>query len=235
LSRDEKTALARTSAGALLAADVASATTRTLVNAPGAALLGPLSRDATMALFARTTQDRGAGQSALYSDVAVAFTGAEAGAPLTLVSGTTSCAGCLLDNFTLDDAFALAIDPIDNGADAGGSGVMRVFSLDGGAGVASFGTRAWDAVALFGDGGAEAGAGTADGTSARFLFVDTAREAALATGYSYDFYTRSLAATDSPAPIAKGTENAAIDATRTHLVYSIPSPSGVEGVWVATP
>jgi hypothetical protein len=221
LSHDALSATVRTTTGALLLADVASATTRTLVNAPGAALLGALSPDATMTLFARATQDRGAGQSALYSDVALAFTGAEAGAPITLVPGTTSCAGCLLDNFSADDAFALAIDPIDNGVDGGGSGVMRVFAIDGGgAGVASFGTHAWDAVSL---------------SPSRFLFVDIAREAALATGYSYDFYTRSLAASETPVSIAKGTENAAIDTTRAHLVYSIPSPSAVEGVWVATP
>ena len=151
-SSDESTVAYLTADQALGTSPVAMAAPRLAVAPGGAVQIGALSRDENWVLFASQLSDAGPSQTSPSTDVQIAST--DGGAPRVLVPGTTSCAGCLADNFTRDITYAMVIDPIDNSQTAGGVGPLHAFPLDGGASV-SLGTNVWTVVALDGGSGAE--------------------------------------------------------------------------------
>ena len=176
--------------------------------------------DHRFALFGTMVADGGIAAYAGDTDVRVNLP--DGGPPLSLVATPTSCTSCLDDSFTPDSTFALAVDPMDNGTDAGSSGPLRAFPLDGGTSV-TFGTRVWDTLAL----------GTGSGAGSRFLFVETYADATLANGYAYDFYTRALSDSALPPVIARHAEWLGVDHARTMVAYSIPGDGALSGVWLA--
>ena len=183
--------------------------------------LGSVSASDQLVMFAGAAADAGAANPPS-TDVRVASNAPDAGAPAVLVTTPTSCVNCLSDPFSADSTQALAIDPLDTTTALAGSGPLRAFAVAGGTG-ATFGTHVWDAIALSGG----------SGTGSRFLLVEIASAPQLETGFAYDLYTRTLLASDAPAYVARGAENAAIDRARSFIVYSIPGSGDLAGVWVA--
>jgi hypothetical protein len=147
----------------------------------------------------------------------------DGGAPKQLVSTKTSCAGCLYDSFSPDGRLALAIDPIDNSAAAGGVGPLRIFDLASGAPVATFGAPVYTTIALDTD----AGQGT------RLLVVEATPDAVLANGQALSLYTRGVGPTDAPHEVAVGVEQLAVESSRRRVVFSFEPHSPVAGIWVA--
>jgi hypothetical protein len=222
LTRDQTTLFFQTTDGGIASSPIDASAPSVAVPAGGAVQLGFASPNDELVMFAGAVSVPDSSANAPATDVRVASSAPDAGAPSVLVASTTSCVNCLSDPFSADSTQALAIDPVDTTTALAGSGPMRAFSLSDGTGV-TFGTNVWDAIAL----------SAGSGTGSHFLFVEIAQAAQLETGYSYDLYTRTLEATDSPTYVARATENAAIDSARTFIVYSIPGSGNLAGVWVA--
>jgi len=222
LSRDQTALFFGTTAGGIESSPVDASVPNVVVPAGGAVQLGFASPNDELVMFAGAMNVPDSSANPPSTDVRVASSAPDAGAPSVLVASPTSCVNCLSDPFSADSTQALAIDPVDTTTALAGSGPMRAFSLPDGAGV-TFGTHVWDAIAL--------SSGT--GTGSRFLFVEIGQAPQLETGFSYDLYTRTLEANDTAAYVARAAENAAIDSARTFIVYSIPGSGNLAGLWVA--
>ena len=223
LSRDQTSLYFGTTNGGIGSSPVDASVPTQVVPAGGAVQLGFVSANDQLVMFAGAASTPDGGSAPPTTDVRVASSAPEAGAPSVLIASTTSCVNCLTDPFSPDSTQALAIDPVDTTTALAGSGPLRAFSLaDGSAGV-TFGTNVWDAIALSGG----------SGTGSRFLLVEIAQAPQLETGFSYDLYTRTLVANDMPTYVARAVENAGIDSARSFLVYSIPGSGNLAGVWVA--
>lgn len=223
LSSDQSTLVFQATDGSISSSPAAEASPLVIVPAGQAQQVGSVSADGRAVMFAAATSTADAGGNPPPTDVRVAWTAADSGAPVALESATSSCVNCLTDPFSPDDTQALAIDPIDTTTALAGSGPLRAFALPEGTAEATFGSHVWDAIALR----------TGSGTGSVYLIVEIADAPQLETGFSYDFYTRSLAASDTPSYVARAAENAAVDEARTTLVYSIPGDGNLAGVWVA--
>jgi hypothetical protein len=227
LSEDQSSVVFQTTDQSVVTSPIASAFPRVAAPPGMGAEIGPLSPDKSRVLFASTLADGGADQIALYTDVQLAtFTGDggdDAGATVrALVPSPTSCPACLNDSFTPDSTYAMALDPIDNSQSAGGTGPLHVFPLDGGADW-RIGTNVYTVIAL----------GTGAGAASQFLFVAATPDSALANGFAFELYSRSLAASDTPNEIGRDVEAAGLDDALTTVVYSIPGDGDLAGVWAA--
>jgi hypothetical protein len=216
LSRDESTIAFRSSDGTISIAP-SDATAGPKVVASSAARLGALSADQRSILYGTKTEDRGADQLDLYTDVWVASTDG-AFTPHALVSTTTSCASCLFDSFSPDGKLALVLDPIDLKTTSGGVGTVHVFDVASGAAVASFGTNVLTAAAI---------------DAARFVILDATPAQGLSTSFAYGISTRTLAASDAPSYVARGAENVDVDLATKISAFSFAGDGPLSGVWVA--
>jgi hypothetical protein len=222
LSHDQSSLYFETTDGGIGSSPVDASAPTAVVPAGEAVQLGFVSANDHLVMFAGAMSVPDAGGNPPSTDVRVASSAPDAGVPAVLVASTTSCVNCLTDPFSADSTQALAIDPVDTTTPLAGSGPLRAFSLADDAGL-TFGTHVWDAIAL----------SSGSGAASRFLLVEIAQAVQLETGFSYDLYTRTLVANDTPAYVARAAENAGIDSARTFIVYSIPGSGNLAGVWVA--